>query len=243
MTRSRFAAWLALAVVAAAFGAYWGSLDNDFVWDDPIVLDRQLPFFDSVGNVLKPPPGIPQFGQHYYRPVIVVTYLIDEGLAKAFWPQEQREQARRVVYHVSPVVYHVLASVLVFLLGLSFLPPPEDEDRATMLAVAAGAVLFAVHPIHVESVSWMTGRSDVVCSLFFFGALITTVRYARGGRAAWLAATGSLAFLGMMTKETAVSLLVAAPLTAYLVLRGPARPAPAVERPVTRAATVPGGGL
>lgn len=235
MTSPRFAALLSLAVLAAAFGVYWGSLDNDFVWDDPIVLDRQLPFFDSVANVLKPPLDIPQFGQHYYRPLIVVTYLVDEGLAKTFWPQAERDQARRIVYHVTPVIYHALASVLVLLLGLCFLPSAETEDRASMLAVAAGALLFAVHPIHVESVSWMTGRSDVVCSLFFFGALIATARYVRGGRGAWLGAIAVLAFAAMMAKETAVALLAAAPITALLVRPAPAAPSPPLAAPGTRA--------
>ncbi|MBP1612363.1 MAG: hypothetical protein H6Q01_1026 [Acidobacteria bacterium] len=44
---------LALALVAVA--VFWGARDNEFVWDDPIVFQQQLPYFDSFSNVFFPP--------------------------------------------------------------------------------------------------------------------------------------------------------------------------------------------
>jgi hypothetical protein len=45
----------ALALVAVA--VFWGARDNEFVWDDPIVFQQQLPYFDSFENVFFPPKG------------------------------------------------------------------------------------------------------------------------------------------------------------------------------------------
>ncbi|GAB4368685.1 MAG: hypothetical protein Kow0062_02020 [Acidobacteriota bacterium] len=210
---------LALALVAVA--VYWDARDNEFVWDDPIVFQRQLPYFDSFSNVFLPPPSIPQFGQRYYRPLIVVTYQLDELLARTFWPADQRERARRLTYHLSPIVYHALATMLVLLVGLTLCEAGGVSPRAApALAVsAAGALLFAVHPIHVESVSWMAGRSDVVCALFFLPSFALMVRYVRHGTPAALAGAALLALPAMLSKETGAGLMIAAPLVAWLVPR------------------------
>ena len=113
--------WI-LVLIAAALGvsaiaAYSDAVDNGFVWDDPIVFSRQLPYFEGLKNVFFPPPGIPQWGS-YYRPLIVVTYMVDESLAESFWEEEKREEARQFTYHASCIVYHAIATVLVFFFGV-----------------------------------------------------------------------------------------------------------------------------
>ncbi len=227
---------LALAVMGVAFLVYAGSLDNEFVWDDPIVFDRQLPFFDDLGDVFFPAPNIPQFGEHYYRPVGVISYLVDEWVAKTFWPEAKREEARRVVYHTSPVVYHAIATGLVFALGLALLRlRPDAGSRASTapLIAAAGALLFAVHPIHVESVAWMAGRSDVLCGVFFLLALLLFLRYRTRGGPAFFAASVVAGLLAALTKETGLGVFGMMLLVAWLVPAGSA--VPAVERPESRA--------
>ena len=115
------ASWIFVLICAAlglaAIAAYSDAVDNEFVGDDPIVFQRQLPYFEGLENIFFPPPGIPQWGS-YYRPLIVVTYLVDEALAEGFWPEEEREDARRITYHASCVAYHALATILVFFFGV-----------------------------------------------------------------------------------------------------------------------------
>jgi hypothetical protein len=78
---SRAATWAApLLVALAALLAYANSLRNGFVWDDPIILTRQLVVFRSVGDVLAPPRDIPQFSPDYYRPLTIATYLLDRAV-------------------------------------------------------------------------------------------------------------------------------------------------------------------
>ncbi len=218
MTRTQ-ALWItALVLAVVAVVPYLGTIGNEFVWDDPIVFDRQLPFFDTWSNVFMPPKGIPQFGEHYYRPLGVVSYLIDEGIAKRWWKLEERDKARRIVFHASPVIYHTLATQLVFLTGIVLLGLVVTVGLPEIAAAAAAAILFAVHPIHVESVAWMAGRSDVICGLFFLGALLAYVRYRRRGGLLPLIGSALLAFGAMLCKEAGLGVLLVVPFVDWLVV-------------------------
>lgn len=208
-----------IAVGLALVGVlvYGNAPDNDFIWDDPIVFGQQLPYFDSFSNIFMPPPGIPQFGQYYYRPLIVVSYMADETLAARFWPQNEREAARRIVYHTTPVVYHALVTMLVFFLGWRFARSGGCPRMTGIAAAAAGALLFAVHPIHVESVAWMAGRSDVVCALFFLGSMLAYARFRARKSLVFLVVSTLSAFLAMLSKETGVGLVFVIPLLDLLI--------------------------
>jgi len=201
---------LVLALVAVA--VFWGARDNEFVWDDPIVFQQQLPYFDSFSNVFFPPRGIPQFGENYYRPLIIVTYQLDEKVAASFWPLEKRDDARRIIYHTTPILWHAVATVLVFLLGLVLTRVAGQPGPPGLAGSAAAALLFAVHPIHTESVAWMAGRSDVVCAVFFLAAILFYLLHRASLKLGWLLAAGAAAFGAMLAKETGVGLLLLVPL-------------------------------
>ena len=224
---------LALALVAVA--VFWGARDNEFVWDDPIVFQQQLPYFDSFDNVFFPPKGIPQFGENYYRPLIIVTYQLDEKVAASLWPLEKREEARRIVYHTTPVLWHAAATVLVFLLGivLTRMVRPEglgsagepagpagSAGLAGLAGSAAAGLLFAVHPIHTESVAWMAGRSDVVCAVFFLGSVLLYLVHRATQNLAWLLAAAAAALGAMLSKETGVGVLLLVPLIDWMTVPG-----------------------
>ncbi len=211
----------ATALVALALALYAGTAKNEFVWDDPIVFKRQLPFFDSFENVFLPPSNIPQFGVHYYRPLTVVTYQIDEWLAKSLWPMEEREEARRVVYHSSVVVYHGLATLTCFFLGLMLVRATGRRWPDDVVIAGLCGVLFAAHPIHAESVAWMAGRSDVLCTLFLLAALATYLVARRQDDIVKATALGLLfgllSLASMMSKETGAAVVLAVPLLELLL--------------------------
>ncbi len=101
-------------------------------------------------------------------------------------------------HHVVSVGWHALATVLLF----AFLA------RATRARWPSAwvAFLFAVHPLHVESVAWVAERKDVLCAFFWFLALWAYVRYAeRPGRGRY-AAVLLLFCLGLMSKPMIVTL-------------------------------------
>ena len=181
--------WIALALVASvAFTVYVNALSNGLVWDDPIIVERQLVVFDSISDILITPRGIPHYSPDYYRPTTTVSYLLDHWLGggEAF------------PFHLSVLVAHAAVSVLVTLLCLQLV-----GGAAVVPATLAG-LLFALHPIHTESVAWAAGRSDVLASGFAVGVLVLL-----GGRevtALRMVASGVCAFAALGAKEVAVTL-------------------------------------
>jgi tetratricopeptide (TPR) repeat protein len=136
--------------------AYWNSLSGEFVWDDrTLILDGNLgsawarrgdlflrDFFYRAEFELA-------YG--YYRPVTTLSYVLDHW----FWGLQP------FGYHVTNVLLHAICSVWV---GLILIRLDFDPEPAILTAL-----LFAVHPIHTESVAWISGRTDLLA--FFFCSL------------------------------------------------------------------------
>ena len=100
--------------------------------------------------------------------------------------------------HLENALLHALCAVLVFLL--------LDALTAAQARAAAVAVLFAVHPQHVESVAWISERKDLLCALFGLLAALAWIRWARdGSRLGYGAALACMA-LGLLAKPMLVSL-------------------------------------
>jgi len=91
-------------------------------------------------------------------------------------------------FHATNVVLHALNTMLVtvlagmlFTAGENSAPGSEAGNdlsgRATVAAAVTG-ILFGFHPIHVESVAWISERKDLLCAFFFFAGLLTYLTYA-----------------------------------------------------------------
>jgi protein O-mannosyl-transferase len=101
-------------------------------------------------------------------------------------------------YHVTNVLLHVANTVLVF----AFLARATGDS----LRSACVAALFALHPLHVESVAWVTERKDVLSTVFGLLAILTYVNYATG-RGRWNCAACIICFVAsLLSKQTLVTL-------------------------------------
>jgi tetratricopeptide (TPR) repeat protein len=101
------------------------------------------------------------------------------------------------VFHTTNLVLHVLNVLLLYLLLVML------TGRA--LPAAFVAVLFAVHPLHVESVAWVTERKDVLSTFWGLLSLLAWVRWVRRGGTAWYLATAVALVLGLMAKPMLVT--------------------------------------
>jgi tetratricopeptide (TPR) repeat protein len=191
-----------IAVAAAALVVYLNALGGAFVWDDLYLI---------VNNPgIKSWAGAPRLfvsdlfshvASNYFRPLQALSYLVDYQVwgLNAFG------------YHLTSVLLHALAALLVFRLGARLLGDPY--------AAAIGALLFAVHPVHTEAVAYVAGRSDPLAAVFVLASLVLLLRSAAPFDRWHLAS--ALAFGGaLLARETAI----AAPLLIGLVDRF--RPAP-----------------
>ena len=190
--------WLfGLLLLAATFLAYQPAMRGGFVWDDDTWTTGLYRLFQS-------PSGL---GLIWFRPTTLVQYY--PLTATTFWLDYQFWKFWTLPYHVENVLLQA-AAVLLFWRVLVRLRVP-----GAWLAAA----LFALHPVMVESVAWITERKNVLSLPFYFGALLAYLRHAEGAaggerhvsrftfhasRFYWLAL---VLFLGaLLAKTTAFSL-------------------------------------
>jgi tetratricopeptide (TPR) repeat protein len=119
-------------------------------------------------------------------------------------------------YHATNVLLHAVNAVFLTQLGIDVLARPAGSARARiaatsptalMMSAALGALLFALHPLRVESVTWITERRDVLSGMFYLGTLLAFVRFADGGPRArrWYALTFASFVAALLAKGTAVT--------------------------------------
>ena len=194
-----------LLVAGLALAASVSGLANGFVYDDvPIILQNPVVHnLESVGRIWTTPywpAGL------LYRPVTLQLFALEWALG----------EGRPVVFHVMSVLLKVLTAVLLLGLARRLLPP---------LPALAAAALFAVHPVHAESVANVVGQAELLAAAF---ALLTVERYLGWRKEGPIglgrrAALALLTLLAILSKETGVvvpALLVAA----ELIVVAPASP-------------------
>jgi hypothetical protein len=187
--------WLVLA--AAAVLAFAGTLRYDFVWDDHYLLSQIEDLWRTRGlRAVVMAPFLPQPGvsDEYYRPVVALSMLLDSriGGGSPGW------------FHLTNVLLHGGCTLLGAAVFLRLVP--------CAVAAFAGSLLFALHPVHAESVAFVSARTDLLATLFTLVAVLSwhewrhANRRPRGARAVWLAASAVSLFVAVLSKENAALL-------------------------------------
>lgn len=118
-------------------------------------------------------------------------------------------------YHATNVALHAINAVLLTQLGVDVLARPSESGRADVaarapwslyIAAATGALFFALHPLRVESVTWITERRDVLSGMFYLATLLAFMRFADGGAIRWYVSALVLFLLALLAKGTAVTM-------------------------------------
>lgn len=153
--RQRFA-WWALVLAALALAAYLPAYRAGFIWDDDdyVTENSTLRDLDGLGRIWSDVRSIPQ-----WYPLVHTTYWLEYHAWGLFAPG----------YHVVNVLLHIAGAILLarVLTKLGLLPPGP--------LIAAG--ILALHPVHVESVAWVTERKNVLSTVFYLSAALAYLRY------------------------------------------------------------------
>jgi len=171
----------------AVAAAFWGSLDNGFTnWDDDtLVVNNELIREISVDNLLAASASSCASAQ---GPLSYLSLAVD-------WAVGGGDPA---VYHRTALVIHIANCLILFaLLGSLGLGRP---------GAFAGAMLFGLHPLHVESVAWISERKDLLCAFFYFAALYFYQGWAVGKSRARLGLSLAAALLALASKSMAITL-------------------------------------
>jgi len=188
------------AIAAIAVAVFAPALQYGFIlWDD----DRNLLTNPSYRGL-----GWAQIRWAFTSAVmghwIPVTWLTF-GLDHTLWGMNA------FGYHLTNVLLHAANGVLFYFLGRRLLRHglPAAPTWAITLGASVAALFFAVHPLRVESVVWVTERRDVLSALFY---LVTVLAYVRAcaadapPRRRWLLASIGAYTLGLLSKSLIMSL-------------------------------------
>ena len=174
----------ALALVMMVIISYlpavlWGG----FVWDDVIFQDA-LPVRELSGlwEIWFSPGAI----ERHYWPM---TY-------SSFWLEHKLWGFAPAGYHAVNVLLHLVNTMLVWYL----------LRRMAVPGAWVIAAVFAVHPLHVESVAWIIERKDVLSGLFYFSAALLYMRFAESPRPRYYMVALALFTAGLLSKSIVVTL-------------------------------------
>ena len=133
-----------------------------------------------------------------YHPLTMLSLSLDYYLTiKDKRLFSETEELTAVNFHTTSLILHVLNVLLVFIF-IYFL------SRKRLIVATVTALLFAIHPMHVESVSWVAERKDVLYTFFFLAGLIVYMKYLGKKGWMWLLITGLLFLCSLFSKPSAV---------------------------------------
>ncbi|MCF7913166.1 MAG: tetratricopeptide repeat protein [Candidatus Cloacimonetes bacterium] len=154
-----------LIIVIVGIGAFYQVLHYEFVWDD--LMDDLLtnPYlqeinWESLGGI---------WHLSYWDKYIPVTFTIRAVLKLA-----GGNEFNPFIYHLFSLVMHILNSLLVFLILKKII--------RQKFAALAGALLFLIHPMQVESVAWVTANEVLIASFWGFVSLLLFMKYKETGK-------------------------------------------------------------
>ncbi len=130
-----------------------------------------------------------------YRPLFLLLLNLEYQL----WGESS------LAYHAVNLILHIINSLLVFYLIILLLQKSGNESKLH-IAAPLGAILFAVHPTHVESIAWISGVTDLLATLFILSTIIFYLKYSATRKVVFgvLAVTSYLAAL--LSKESVIFL-------------------------------------
>jgi len=179
----RHAPWVAL--LALVLLAYLPALRAGYVWDDPVLTENPL---------ITSPDGLWHFWaepsrnvhESHYWPVVYST----------FWFEYRLWGLRPLGYHLDNILLHGLCAVLLWRL----------LRRLEVPGAWLGAALFALHPVHAESVAWVIERKDVLSGAFCLGAALAYWEFDASRRHGSYAAALALFALALLSKSSVIVL-------------------------------------
>ncbi len=114
----------------------------------------------------------------------------------AFWVQHKLWGDAMLGYHLVNIAWHALAALMVALV----------LRRLAIPGAYLAAAIFALHPVHVESVAWITEQKNTLSAVFYLGAVLAYLRFDQNRGRAWYLAALGLFVLALASKIVTVTL-------------------------------------
>jgi len=179
-----FWTWLISVLVFTGI-SFLPMLTNGFTnWDDDIYITRNPLIKGSDWNGI-----FTQASASNYHPLTMLTLAFNYAISKT----------DPFSYHFVNWLLHILNTALVFLFVYKI-------SGKKIYVAALASLIFGVHPMHVESVAWVSERKDVLYTLFFLLALLQYWRFLEGGKRSNVILCFVFFVLSLLSKPAAVIL-------------------------------------
>lgn len=180
--------WAAIIAIVT-IGVYFQTINYDFVnWDDDLFVVNNASVHEISGENIAS--YFTAFTMEGYYPLTLLSLAIDYKIGNG----------SPMVFHIVNLILHLLIVLIVFWF-LKLL-----TSRLEIAIVAA--LLFSIHPMHVESVAWITERKDLLYSLFYFLSLLVYLKYLRNKDSRFYIFSIILFIFSLLSKGQAVTLTI-----------------------------------
>ncbi|MBT3384051.1 MAG: tetratricopeptide repeat protein [Prolixibacteraceae bacterium] len=178
--------WLYIGIVLIiTFILFSPSLKNNFTnWDDDLYVTKNNVITSISTSELE------KFGDNFvgnFHPLTMISFAIDYHFFKL----------DPFHYHLKNIIYHLLNTLLVFF----FI---KQISRDNLFISVFTALLFGIHPMHVESVTWVAERKDVLYTFYFLTGLLLYYQYILKKKILFLVAAFVSFLLSTLSKSAAV---------------------------------------
>ena len=180
-------------IIILGFAVYANSIKGEFIWDDEFLVQDNVYirnwshisklFTENIGA------GAGEIF-HFYRPLQMITYMIDYSIGGL----------NAKIYHFTNILLHISAALAIFwLMNILY--------KDNFLSLFTG-ILFVVHPIHTEAVSYVSGRADSLAALFTLLCFIFYIKYLNSESKSATILTVSSYVLAILSRENSLILPV-----------------------------------
>jgi protein O-mannosyl-transferase len=180
---------LSAALIIITYIFYSNSLNSGFVLldDTAKIIDNSLITSLSWEHIKT---MFGTFTFHTYFPVTLLSYSIDYAVYGGLEPHG---------FHTTSLLLHITNVVLLFI----FVKTLTGKNNASFIA----AIIFAVHPMNVETVAWLSERSNLLYTLFFLASMISYVKHMQAkDKKIYLVFVYLFFLLSLLSKSSAVIL-------------------------------------
>ena len=174
--------WKSLALLAITVLVYLPALRGQFIWDDDdhVTMNPAVTASDGIRQIWSS-----LFVSRYY-PLTLTT----------FWAEHRIWGLKPAPYHAVNIMLHAVNAVLLYWV----------LSRLRVPGAWIGAALWAVHPVNVESVAWITELKNVQAAFFFFSCLLCYLNFESDRSRRWYAAALICSAAALLSKPSTVML-------------------------------------
>ena len=228
--------WPILTLMMLSIALYISTIGFDYALDDTIVIqDNQFVKKGTagIGDIMSKETFTGYFGEQKdlvegarYRPLSLVTFAMEHQLFKKNMRNDKGQTlsdatTKKLLYVGNPSISHfinvllyALCAYLLFQVLMALFPPQAHEKCYFTLPFVA-TLLFVAHPIHTEVVANIKGRDEIMVFLFSFASLLACIKYVRSNSTFQLILAAVYLFLGLLSKENAITFLAIIPVALY----------------------------